>query len=602
MLFRSDADVRTDVHELSAKRTALQEEFDANMKRLANPKTSQTARRDISIRNEQIEREVKDLTGLISATTVLKVRGKAQEPIGFRKFKPTKSYTRYARSLLGQTAGVSPEFYSEVIVKKAADSALTAQGDANKLMGALELYGALLDNPAVSQERKDRYQVQYDYAFNRLQHMLERNKKADWKGVFSSLVKEYDVQKDQRDSEIANEAKQAGMSVEEYKRIFDVSDDIDWRSGTKGAGVPDAEVKSLIDGLKIPEGVKVKLMSTLPASIRAAAARQGLTQAQIDGIKGGVLPDGTVFVVADTHSDITDVKKTLAHEITGHIGVTNLLGEDGLKSLAKRAVKSEGGLLGLADNMGVGDEARAAYMAAKNAGKSEEEANLVAMKELIAHAEEGRVTRSAMAKVSEFIKAMVGMVRAALRKMGLDLDVNTTDLYNILRQARKTYNQVTPGIHFTGDGDILFNRGRTKFTTEGAPFASDDELIATQKSMGDRIRGFATGLWFRTQFVDRYAATLAALKKGVAEGRMDDLQAMQIEYYLRMYDQRNYFVAEIASHGPITLKEVTRADGKTEYVIETGDAEGNKGLKAIAEALNKSGMRSEEHTSELQSH
>jgi hypothetical protein len=581
---RSNTDTRTNVEALSAKMKQLQLNFDSNIAKLANPDLEGKKRNLISTENERILAEIKDISNTLTAMNVLKVRGQAQEYIGGFRYKPTKAYTKYARSALGQRAGVTPGFYSEYLVEQAADRALYESKTKEELFDTLETYGSLLDRPNLTAEQKNRYQVKYDYTFNVLKGMAARTKAQALAAEIRAINKAVEDRKALEEAELKMEAEANGMSLELYKKF--INEEPDYRTEAKGTGLALAVARNIVGKLKLPKGVNVTVIPTLTARMRAKAASQGLTQAQIDGIRGGVLPDGSVFIVADSHSNETDLKKTIAHEITGHLGVEGLLGDAKLDALAKKA---KGGVLALADDLGVGESVRAVYMSATSAGKTEEQAQALAFRELLAYTEEARVTKSFLEKAKELLKLVVGAVRSALRSMGLDLDVSTSDVYKILRDARKTYNEITPGARVS-NGDILFATKKPMYSTEAAPFATDDSLVATQKSLGDRIRGFATGLWFRTQFIDRYAATLAALKKGVEEGRMSDLEAMQIEYYLRMYDQRNYFVAEIASHGPVTVREEKRADGKVEYVIETADAKDGKGLKDIAEVLNKSGM------------
>lgn len=580
----NNGDTRTNVEALSTKMRNLQTSFDSNIAKLIDPSLEGKKRSLISTENERILAEIKDISNTLTAMNVLKVRGQAQEYIGGFRYKPTKAYTKYARSALGQRAGVTPGFYSEYLVEQAADRALYESKTKEELFDTLATYGSLLDRPNLTAEQKNRYQVKYDYTFSVLEGMAKRTKAQAFAEEVRAAAKAVEDRKAVEETEMELEAQAMGMSLELYKKF--INDEPEYRTDAKGAGLELGVARNIVGKLKLPKGVNVTVIPTLSLRMRERAASQGLTQSQIDGIRGGVLPDGSVFIVADTHDNVTDLKKTIAHEITGHLGVEGLLGDAKLDSLAKKA---KGGVLALADDLGVGDSVRGVYMAATSAGKTKEQAEALAFRELLAYTEEARVTKSFLSKANELIKLLVGAVRSALRAMGLDLDVSTSDVYKILRDARKTYDQITPGARMA-NGDILFATKKPMYSTEAAPFATDDALVATQKSLGDRIRGFATGLWFRTQFIDRYAATIAALKKGIEEGRMSELEAMQIEYYLRMYDQRNYFVAEIASHGPITVREERRADGKVEYVIETADAKDGKGLKDIAAVLNKSGM------------
>ena len=64
-------------------------------------------------------------------------------------------------------------------------------------------------------------------------------------------------------------------------------------------------------------------------------------------------------------------------------------------------------------------------------GETKEEAQTQALRELIAHTAEATPTKSFLQKANDFLKAMVGALRAALRKMGLDLDISTSDVYKL---------------------------------------------------------------------------------------------------------------------------------------------------------------------------
>jgi hypothetical protein len=103
-------------------------------------------------------------------------------------------------------------------------------------------------------------------------------------------------------------------------------------------------------------------------------------------------------------------------------------------------------VFGLADKLGVSEEASAAYMAAKLSGKSEDFALAKALREVIAHVAETRPDKTFLQKANEFIKALVGAMRAALRKMNINLDIDTSDVYKLLRAARKS-EKIGPGAY-----------------------------------------------------------------------------------------------------------------------------------------------------------
>ena len=227
------------------------------------------------------------------------------------------------------------------------------------------------------------------------------------------------------------EASDTGLNLGDFADVFKgMRSDFDPRIEKPhgGVGLTRDAVKSHIKSVTLPKGLKIKVLSKLTPTLRGAGLKSGFTEADLDGLRGGVMPDGTVFIVADAHANIKDLNATLAHEITGHLGVENTLGQAGMDALAKKVIAQNGSVAKLADKLGVGEEALAAYMAAKQAGKSEEFAQAKALREVIAHTAEARPDKNFIQKANEFIKALVGAFCAAMRRMGIDLDINTTDV------------------------------------------------------------------------------------------------------------------------------------------------------------------------------
>ena len=92
-----------------------------------------------------------------------------------------------------------------------------------------------------------------------------------------------------------------------------------------------------------------------------------------------------------------------------------------------------------------------------------------------------------------------------------------------------------------------------------------NDLIGTQPTWLDNLKANFLGLGARTQFIDKYAPTEEALKRG----KVEDLKANQARYYLRMYDQRMHFTSQAISDGAPVIVEKTRRDGRVERVVET---------------------------------
>jgi hypothetical protein len=106
-------------------------------------------------------------------------------------------------------------------------------------------------------------------------------------------------------------------------------------------------------------------------------------------------------------------------------------------------------------------------------------------------------------------------------------------------------------------GNILFSRN--------LPTASRvaDQIIGKQPTIIDSIKKNLFGLNFRTQVID----ALAPLEH-IANTSMDALNGAQMMYYLRKYGMRNHMTEEAIETGVPQIKEITRADGQKEWVIE----------------------------------
>lgn len=355
-----------------------------------------------------------------------------------------------------------------------------------------------------------------------------------------------------------------------------------------GNGVSLEEANSAVAKVKLPKGLKIVVVSKLSGNLRAAVEAQGVNP---DTVRGGVMPNGGVFIVAENHTDAKDLAKTLAHEITGHLGVETLLGEAGMNALVKKITSQYGSVWKLADELGVLDDASAAYAVAKRIGKTEEQALGSAVREMIAHTEEARMDKGMLAKVGEFIKAMVGAVRAALRKIGINLDISTSDVFKLLRDARKDFNEAAPGA-YVKDGEIMF-RDKPPVANAGFEFilGQTDGIVASQKPWLSRIRGEATGLIFKTKYIDQFAPV-----EKVLESQKDPLKATQLMYFLRMWGQRMAFTSEVASNGALKLVEKKRADGTKELIVES---QGDISLAKIAEALKDAEVGNPEATNRV---
>ena len=107
---------------------------------------------------------------------------------------------------------------------------------------------------------------------------------------------------------------------------------------------------------------------------------------------------------------------------------------------------------------------------------------------------------------------------------------------------------------------------RLLFARSNLPTAARvaDQIVGQQKGWLQKLRENFLGIGGRAQFVDMRFPLEEVLKKGGVE----DLDAMQAMYYVRMYDQKMHFTSEAITEGVPEVVEKTRKDGRTERIIE----------------------------------
>ena len=389
-------------------------------------------------------------------------------------------------------------------------------------------------------------------------------------------------------------------------RTYSVDDTVDFAIGDSKPETPvdQAEAEKRLKEVKAKAkamGVEVEYYRSIaeaPIAISRAMAKQGLDPLE-DSVKGGVMPDGSVFFIVDAHSDMLDLEQTITHELVGHYSFESMLGKDGMLNLMRKIDKDfatkdvESGLENLADELGVRDQYDAAmveaYMFHKERLKKGEmterdvrnDAKLKGLRELIAYTMEKRVTESFYKKAQRFIKEMVGAFRAALKKLGL-MDaskMSTSDLFYLMKQADSNFKAGKPMAYRNEDGTTSFS------ATAAIPSTGIGQIIAKPGKVFDNVKANLMGLNFRTQFVDRLAAVEALIKKGLSQGQIDSLKAMDVLYFSRMVDQLNNFVAEFSTNG---VGKITKnAAGERMYTAGDGPS-----LKDVAQALNGSGVDS----------
>jgi hypothetical protein len=387
------------------------------------------------------------------------------------------------------------------------------------------------------------------------------------------------------------------MSDQDIINAIDYKDDtIDPRFGEEPTEIIDEE-----EANKLLANVKTKAkaqdiefeyydsVEKLPIGIRKQMAKQGMDTVASQ-LKGGVYK-GKVFVIVQNHNDITDLQQTLAHELVGHYSFDGLLGKEGMIKLSQQIDRTPDGLAKLAEQLGgtkfkeqiegVFIDTIRYYKKAFEDGKITDaqiraNAKIKALREMIAYTMEKKVTASRMEKLKSWYKELVGAMRAALRKLGIDLKISTSDLFYLMKQAQQNFEAGKPVAYRDVDDTISFRRGPEP------PKTGLGAMVAPRGKPFDTIKANLLGLNFRVQFVDRLAALDALVKRGVDAGLIDSIKAMDVLYFSRKADQRNNMTAQFVTNG---VGKIAKINGEYQYVGGEGPS-----MKDVSEALNKSGL------------
>jgi hypothetical protein len=396
-----------------------------------------------------------------------------------------------------------------------------------------------------------------------------------------------------------------GMPANMMPRITTIDDGtIDFRIGDSKPETPvdfaEAEKRlKEVKALAKKMGVEVKIyrsVADVPADITRAIARQDFDPLT-DSIKGGVLPNGDVFIIIDAHSSMLDLEQTVAHELVGHYSFESMLGKDGMENLMRKVDKSfatkenQNGLENLADSLGLRDQYNAAVAGAYNFYKTRLEkgeltekdvlrlAKTDGLREIIAYTMEKRVDQSFMQKAKRWLQELAGAFRALLKRLGLvdAANMSTSDLFYLMKQAHDNFTAGKPMAFTKPDGTVSLRQPVVPvFAT---PLAS---MVAAPSSALGSLKANLFGLNFRVQFVDRLAALDALVKKGVEKAIIPALKAMDVMYFSRFAGQRNNFTADYLTSG---VGRIERVKGELMYVGGDGPS-----MRDVANALRQSGI------------
>jgi hypothetical protein len=326
--------------------------------------------------------------------------------------------------------------------------------------------------------------------------------------------------------------------------------------------VKDITDKVMADWAVTPDVQVVADESGLPENIRAQAEAQGKT-GQIPGLYDPNTK--TVYLVASGLKDTNDVVLTIAHEVTGHFGLREMLGAAYTKNMNR-----------LYDgNKLVKERADA---------KMEEDPKLsreVAVEEVLADMAEIGATpqeRNILQRVYDFVRRWL-----ANKFPSFNMDtVTENEVKQIVANARRYViegeGKIEGGTAKT-DG-LLYRTAKYASPEMEAAGNALDPFVSKYRGNMEKVKANATGLAFETQLVDRFAG-FERLAKYLPEH-----MGTQMMYYLRMYDQRMNMVSQAVAAGAPSIVEKKRPDGKTERIIEAKEGPNIKNVVEILKDAN----------------
>jgi len=354
----------------------------------------------------------------------------------------------------------------------------------------------------------------------------------------------------------------------------------------------DAIIKKVRD--KMPKGTNFVYSPTvgdIPLALMRRFERAGIQVLNDDGtpaIAGAVFADGTVFVLGEGHTGVEDFQRTIAHEMIGHLSAENLMGPEQLKKFtAELFAKGDKHVAELAKALGVYDDVQGALHTLGSSIQNKEQAQLAIVREIIAHASEGRaVPQSAVESVKNLWRRLVAYVQQAYRNLGLDAVVkeDAKTIQALIKDAYSSYADQRIGAYRAPGGEVAL---RTRSVPgENTPESFTDlakDMIVQDKGMSKRLAARVSGLDFITRYVDRLAPV-----QEIAGSMEDSNAATQMMYDLRMYDQRMDFTSSVATNGYLSID--TETDPKTGEKFSVYNVHDGANLVDVAKLLGKANL------------
>lgn len=331
---------------------------------------------------------------------------------------------------------------------------------------------------------------------------------------------------------------------------------------SRGATANPSTTDSVRTELKphFPDLGRVQVYDSVEALVKANPQYEGRIPSDARGFVDTA--GNKAFLIAE-NIDQGRALGVLLHEVGAHIGLKNLLGDAQYNAFVNAVERWQKAPATSAE----GRVARAAQARVEAAETPESQQRDELLAYAVEEAVNAGITPQTKRPLGQWLGRIVQRMEAAVRRFfGMEpKGISLRDLVNTAYGAAKVEMQPAvagaPAPQPAEAGEILFSRN--------LPTASRvaSNLVGEQKGFVDKLRDNSLGMGGRTQYIDKLFPTEEALKRG----GVNDKDAMQAMYYLRMHDQRMHFTSQAMTVGVPERVEKTRRDGTKEFLIEAKD-------------------------------
>ena len=180
--------------------------------------------------------------------------------------------------------------------------------------------------------------------------------------------------------------------------------------------------------------------------------------------------------------------------------------------------------------------------------------------------------KSIFTRFVELMSKFFDMPAKASQSLFAEAVALTEDVLNVTKN--EVYGGTAPAGGFASD---ISPYKEPKYASDALADAGNvaGKVIAGQRGWTETIKEEGLGMGLATRLVDRFAPLEKASKL------MDSLKGTQMMYYARMFDQKMHFLSQAVSNGAIGLEKKTRADGRSEWLVESKEGASIKGVVDI---------------------